>query len=299
MSLDAHLELAARSDEELVREAYRLLLRRDPEPEARQRALTRLGDGTLSRAALLAELASSEEFERVRALDDGIAHARWAREAGERPRELRAPAVLDSRGVEVPWALARYRGEPRVLDVGYVHAEPSYLIALTQLGARELVGVDLAAADVPGLRGVVADVRALPFEAAGFDLALSISALEHVGADNTVYGHGGERDEAGMATALAELRRVLAPAGRLLLTVPTAPEPRDHGWYVELPPAAWEALFTEAGFALFESELYRRGDDGWRAAVAPGEADSILCAELRPRRVADRFRRGLARAVPR
>src|SRR4029077_3689623 len=35
---------------------------------------------------------------------------------------------------------------------------------------------------------VFADLRALPFADAQFDLAVSISTLEHIGMDNTMYG---------------------------------------------------------------------------------------------------------------
>ena len=71
-----------------------------------------------------------------------------------------------------------------MLDVGYAFAEPAYLAGLSSLGAAELVGVDLAQADVPGLRSVLADVRDLPFDERSFDLAICISTLEHVGRDN-------------------------------------------------------------------------------------------------------------------
>src|SRR5207244_691630 len=135
-----------------------------------------------------------EEFGRVHALDGGLAFAAAERskprgvKGPARPRELHAPAGLDERSIEIPWCLARYDGERRVLDVGYAFAEPAYLAGLVALGAEELVGVDLAEAEVPGLQPVVADVRRLPFEDGAFELGLCISTLEHVGLDNTVYG---------------------------------------------------------------------------------------------------------------
>src|SRR6266508_815707 len=58
--------------ETLVDELYRLVLRREPDPEARRQAAARLADGTLSRAGLLADLVASPEFTRVRALEDGV-----------------------------------------------------------------------------------------------------------------------------------------------------------------------------------------------------------------------------------
>src|SRR5689334_7081515 len=162
--LAAWLAAAEGSDDEAVERLWRLVLRREVEPEARERAVEKLRAGTLSRATLLRELVSGEEFARVALLDDAIAFAAGARRSGERPRELRARAGSDERPIEIPWCLARYGGERRVLDVGYAHAEPSYLVGLVALGATELVGVDLAEADLPGLRPVVADVRKLPFE---------------------------------------------------------------------------------------------------------------------------------------
>ena len=58
---------------------------------------------------------------RVRVLDDAVAWATAQRAADERPRNLVAPAGTDERPIEIPWCLARYRGEPRLLDVGYSH----------------------------------------------------------------------------------------------------------------------------------------------------------------------------------
>jgi SAM-dependent methyltransferase len=277
--LARHREFADLRDPAFVDLAYWFLVRRDPDGEGRKRALRQLREGTLSRATLLHELATSDEFALVRALDDGIAHAAWARRAGVRPRELPA-ALPESRLVEIPWVLSRYRGEPRVLDVGYAFAEPAYLVALTQLGAEELVGVDLAEAEVPGLTGVIGDLRELPFLPGSFDLVLAVSTLEHVGADTTRYGIEGERDPAGIPRALVELRRVLTDEGRLLVTLPLG-EPGDFGWYVQHDLPEWERIFRETGFAVFEHEEYPEL--------------GLLCAELRPRRRFDRLLRRLGR----
>jgi SAM-dependent methyltransferase len=292
--LRAWLDAAAGSDEEYVDRLFALVLRRDPEPEARERALAKLREGTLSRATLVHELAGAGEFERVRALDDAVAFARGARERGERPRWLQGPPGTDERVVEIPWVLARLSGR-RALEVGYAFAEPPYLAALLQAGFDELVGVDLAEADVPGLTAVRADVRELPFDAGAFDLVLCVSTLEHVGADNTGYGLPAEDDGASRLTALRELRRVLTPHGRLLLTVPCG-EPGDYGWFHQDDVRGWTRLFARAGFFVEEQEAYELTADGWRTApeletagLRYGErgpaASAVLCAELSPRRL--------------
>jgi SAM-dependent methyltransferase len=296
--LAAWLAAAEGSDAEAVERLWRLALRREVEPEARERAVEKLRAGTLSRATLLRELVGGEEFARVALLDDAVAFAAGARRSAERPRELRAPTATDERPIEIPWCLARCGDARRVLDVGYAHAEPAYLTGLVGLHATELVGVDLAETEVPGLRSVFGDVRELPFEDGTFDLVLCISTLEHVGLDNAVYGVVGERDGAGQERALRELRRVLVAEGRLLLTVPCGAR-EDLGWQVQRPPAEWIELFERAGFLVYEDELYALGDDGWRstrdvdelryAERGPG-ASAVLCAELRPRRLSERVR---------
>jgi SAM-dependent methyltransferase len=246
--------------DDFAQRAWRLILRREPDEDA----AGRLERGEVSRARLVRELVESREFERVELLDDGLARALAERLKQGRPRELLAPAWADERAVEIPWALARYRGERRVLDIGYAFAEPAYLEGLTGLGA-DLVGVDLAEAEVPGLRSVVADVRELPFEKGSFDLAFCISTLEHIGRDNALYSVDTRREEEGDAAALRELRRVLAKDGRLLVSVPTG-ERDDQGWQLQRTPEDWIDVFEGAGFVVYEDELYIHTTDGWRTA---------------------------------
>ena len=276
--LAARLELAGLSDDEFVRRAYRLVLRRDPEPDAFEREI--------SRATLVAELVASEEFAELRALDDAVARALAA---GEPARFLEAPPGTDERAIEIPWALSRLAGARRVLDVGSANAQPAYLAALVTASVPDLVGVDLAEAEIPEMQTVVADVRDLPFPDSAFDLVLCVSTLEHVGRDNRVYGAGTER-EGGELEALRELRRITARGGRIVVTVPCGEE-EDHGWFVQREPDSWNRLFLDAGLRVEEEEIYALGTAGWRAApdfdprgVHYGErgAAAVLCATLGP-----------------
>jgi len=242
---------------DFVREAWRLVLRRDPDPGSQER----VERGEVSGARLVRELVESEEFARVELLDDGLARARLERLREGRPRELLAPAWSDERAIEIPWVLARYSREPRVLDIGTAFAERAYVEGLHELGAADLVTVDLAEpADV------VADVRDLPFEDGRFDLIFCVSTLEHIGRDNATYDVDAPRDERGDEAALRELRRVLSSAGRLLVSVPTGVRD-DQGWQLQREPLEWIELFESCGFLVYEDELYVRGDDGWRTAT--------------------------------
>jgi hypothetical protein len=241
------------------------------------------------------ELVESREFERVELLDDGLARALAERLKQGRPRELLAPAWADERAIEIPWALARYAGERRVLDVGYAFAEPAYLEGLVALGAAELVGVDLAEKEVPGLRSVVADVRALPFDDAGFGVAYCISTLEHVGRDNARYDVAGDRDDDGDLAALRQLRRV---SERVIVSVPTGVHD-DQGWQIVRDPLDWVERFERAGFLVYEDELYVHLLDGWRTATLEEaraarydkhSAGAVLLAELRPGTAGEKLR---------
>ena len=289
-------ELAAydSSDDDFVETAFREVLRRAPDDDDRERALSKLADGTLSRATLLHELATSAEATRVRELDDAVALGLGARARRERIRWLQAPPATDERVVEIPWVLSRLRTQGRVLEVGYAFAEPSYLAGLVRSGV-ELVGVDRAARDLGEVETVEADVRALPFPDASFEQVLLVSTLEHVGADNSVYGLAAESDANARLDALRELARVLRHSGSLLVTVPMG-EPGDHGWFRQEDEHGWTTLFARAGFFLEELELYELTPDGWRAApdfrpdgVRYGErgpaASAVLCADLSPGRL--------------
>jgi O-antigen chain-terminating methyltransferase len=259
--------------DEFVRDAYRLVLGRAPDAEALAWARS------LSRAELIAELVASEEFAHLRALEEAVALAARARSVGVRPRELHAPPGTDERLVEIPWVLARYRGEPRVLDVGYANAPPAYLEALIGAAPADVVGLDPVEARVDGIRSVVGDLRAPPFADGSFDVVCCISTLEHVGRDNRVYGAGTEHDDSGIPEALGELRRILAPGGRVLLTVPTGAE-EDHGWFVQLPVAKWQSLFAHARLDIAEEETYELGPVGW--SVSPDDAAGLRYGERGP-----------------
>ena len=287
--IDAHLDAWAGGDEAFVDETYRLVLRRAAEPEARERALARLADGTLSRATFLHELASSAELDRVRQLDDAVAAGLAARGRGEPLRWLSAPAGTDERVIEIPWVLSRLSRDT-VLEVGYANAEDAYLAALLRCRVGRLVGADLASRPIDGFETVTADARELPFENESFDTILLVSTLEHIGADNTVYGVEADDDPAARIAALRELRRVLRASGRLLVTVPLG-EPGDHGWFRQDDIRGWTSLFTDAGLFVEEQEPYELGEDGWRAAPAFSAADvrygergpaasAVLCTAL-------------------
>ncbi len=124
---------------------------------------------------------------------------------------------------EYPWALERARLEPgsRVLDAGC--GASIFPVFLAKAGHR-VTGVDL---NVPeGLDRmhdvridyVAAGINDMPFPDASFDAVFCISVIEHLGHD-------------GVLAALGELRRVLRPGGRLLLTTDYYEDAAARIWY--------------------------------------------------------------------
>ncbi len=96
---------------------------------------------------------------------------------------------------------------PRVLDAG--SGTGVNLADYSQIGAGFGVELDHEAVAMSRLRGCdrvsVGDLCRLPFRAGSFDLVVSTDVIEHVPDD---------------VRALAEMRRVLAGDGRLLITTP-------------------------------------------------------------------------------
>jgi O-antigen chain-terminating methyltransferase len=204
----------------------------------------------------------------------GAARRRVIRRAAAPSHPFRIPHRLyganeTERCVEIPWALSRYRGERRVLDVGYAYAEPRYLDALAALRIPFLVGIDLVAAQCPGLHSLAADVRVPALRPGSFDLALALSVIEHVGRDNTRYvgARQDPTDPDGDLAAIRALADLLAPGGRLLLTVPFGVA-ENHGWFVQYDGRGLERLIRASGLRVIETEFYRyRG--AWQGPVRP------------------------------
>ncbi len=133
-------------------------------------------------------------------------------------------------GLCVP-LVRRLGGARRVLDVGCGTGGTTVALALSALGAAEVVGIDAAlrtldaarvralghGLDEPRVRFVhVPAGTRLPFDDARFDLVTCVSVLEFVTTD------------AGRRALLAEMLRVLRPGGHLYLATPNPLRLREY-----------------------------------------------------------------------
>jgi SAM-dependent methyltransferase len=203
-------------------------------------------------------------------------------------------ADLDERVIELPWALAQApRG--RTLDAGsalnHGHVLAHFLSLVTALDVVTLAPEDVSFPEL-GVSYIYADLRDLPMKDALYDTVISISTLEHVGMDNRGYGAdvapSADPAEA-VRVAVRELRRVLAPGGRLLITVPYGAA-EDHGWLRQFTRAELEDLIATVEPVEATTSVYRRTPSGWQlsdlvesrgARYAGHKAGAVSCLSLR------------------
>jgi ubiquinone/menaquinone biosynthesis C-methylase UbiE len=149
----------------------------------------------------------------------------------------------------------------RYVDVGC--GTGNYTIRMSQVG-MSICGIDLSAVMLGRAREksravawLNSDALALPFRDASFVGAIMTFVHHHVSE---------------LAAAFRELRRVLAPAGRLVLLNGTAEQTR-HFWLLEYFPfmieqaalscsqSQTEAALAEAGFSIKTTEPYEVAED--------------------------------------
>jgi SAM-dependent methyltransferase len=185
---------------------------------------------------------------------------------------------FDERVVEYPWVfhrIASLRGaSARVLDAGSVMNYPRVLDWWRAAGNPPLSIVTLAfeghARVAQDVRYEFADLRHLPYRDEWFSTVVCLSTIEHVGLDNTVYGAGAERSgdpAAEAARAMAELRRVTARGGTLLLSVPFGAR-SNRGWFRIFDEADVRHLAAVPGWSDARVRYFRAMREGWRECTA-------------------------------
>jgi SAM-dependent methyltransferase len=175
---------------------------------------------------------------------------------------------FDERVVEYPWLFAaELRG--RMLDAGSTLNHPELLDRLApriRSLAIATLAPEAAASTQHGISYVYADLRELPFEDGWFDTVACLSTLEHIGMDNAVYGVEESRapdPDAELERAVAELRRVLAPGGLLLVTVPYGVA-EDFGWFRQLDAAGIQRLARSLGADERDLTVFAYHRRGWQ-----------------------------------
>ncbi len=185
---------------------------------------------------------------------------------------------LDERVVEYPWLISHLSGG-RVLDAGSVlnhaHILDRVLPVVESLTITTLQPEPLSFPE-RGINYHYGDLRELPFDDESFDAVVCLSTLEHVGMDNSVYGAEDARDDdprQEARRAFTELERVLAPGGKLMLSVPFGKR-EDHGWFRQFDAEDLADLLSVSRFSAGETEIFAYAAGGWQRCTA---RDAALC----------------------
>jgi SAM-dependent methyltransferase len=184
--------------------------------------------------------------------------------------------------VEVPWALQRIGGARRVLDVGCSTSD--YLAELAQAEphrGRRVHGLDPDAPQPIRNVGIVkGTVVAPPFPTASFDLILCVSTVEHVGLP--IYGQ--HEFPHGDILAMRHMRRLLAPGGRLLMTVPFG-RAQVNPWFRVYGGGGLRRL--TGGFRALSAAFYRLRADGPSTGSGRGPSTGSGQGSYEPCRAVD------------
>lgn len=181
---------------------------------------------------------------------------------------------IDERIVEYPWLLSTIpEGPARMLDAGSA-LNFETILDYPQLKNKKLTIVNLNPEPNcfwrRGISYVFADMRALPFLPDSFDVITCISTLEHVGMDNTeIYIKDAtykENKKEDYLVALTELRRILAPGGKLFLTVPFGAF-GNFGFFQQFDHDMLHTLTKTLGTNTCAVTFYKYTDGGWQAST--------------------------------
>jgi SAM-dependent methyltransferase len=144
---------------------------------------------------------------------------------------------LDERVVEYPWFISRVSQEKgKLLDAGSI-LNFGYILQHPKLKKKDVTIVTLEPEAncywQDRISYLFADLRDLPLKDDWFDEVVSLSTLEHIGMDNSIYSLNPEWREKktfDFLKAVSELKRVTKPGGKVYITVPYG-KYTDFGWY--------------------------------------------------------------------
>lgn len=144
---------------------------------------------------------------------------------------------LDERVVEYPWLFSKLNDQKQtVLDAGSI-LNYEYIVNHKLFKNKDLTIMTLYPEGNCFFQNKISylycDLREMPFKSNYFDEIYSISTIEHIGMNNTIYTNDknySQKEHYDYLLAIDEIKRVLKPRGRLLLSVPYG-KFIDYGYY--------------------------------------------------------------------
>ena len=176
---------------------------------------------------------------------------------------------LDERIIEYPWTFAQLDPSTSLLlDAGSA-LNHEFLIGTSDLRRKEIVFYTLAPETycrAPNLSYIFGDLRDTILRDATFHEIVCISTLEHIGMDNSkLYTSDprlNEHEPTDYQRVMREFHRILAPGGRLMVTVPFG-RPQSFGWLQVFDGQLLDATVSSFSGELVNSAFYQYTTDGW------------------------------------
>jgi len=188
---------------------------------------------------------------------------------------------LDERAVEYPWFFSRLPSGPgKLLDAGSV-LNFDFVLSHERLGNKAIsiftLGPESENYCHRGISYVYGDLRECCYRDDHFDWIVSISTLEHVGMNNTIFYSSddskNECDPQSHLQALVELRRILKPNGVLYLTLPFG-RPQLLGWLQVFDARMVRRVVEVFRPASVRESYFHYTNAGWQASSAEGCSDA-------------------------
>jgi SAM-dependent methyltransferase len=185
--------------------------------------------------------------------------------------------MLSERSVELPWLISRIGKPRRILDIG--SADGTYTGILYEL-CRDLYLCDTRefTTTVPA-QVFVGSAHQLPEAWAGtFDLITCVSVLDHVG----LAAYDNAADSTLLEQTVAEMGRVLAKDGRLLLTVPFGRDQvTTHPGGAQRVFGKKELLHLLAGWRVQAAQVWKLCSERYEQALTMDDVAMVNYAQWR------------------
>jgi SAM-dependent methyltransferase len=132
---------------------------------------------------------------------------------------------FDERIVEIPWVVNELNSYSTVLDAG---SALNHSVILKHLTLQKLYIATLYPEnyhDPSGINYVYEDLRDLPFKNQYFDAVASISTIEHIGLECSIYKNdeglmNRDTTDGNYIDAVLEMKRITKPGGKIFISAP-------------------------------------------------------------------------------